>query len=246
MGTAAHPSAPAGAAGGFGQSWRAGHRRLLPPWRLSRQAACTATLPTRWWRRYCRWPRPAAFLENEAAFTLRSSRESSRNRPFWLRGTDVVIERAPLGVVLVIGAGNYPLFLAGAQVLQALAAGNAVLWKPAHTGVACAHAVRAMLIASGLHVPSCWCVLNASPAAAQAAIEAGVDKVFLTGSAATGEAVQHALAATATPSVMELSGCDAGVCSGRRESCACGGRADFRVAPQRLCDMHGAAQSLCG
>jgi acyl-CoA reductase-like NAD-dependent aldehyde dehydrogenase len=52
-------------------------------------------------------------------------------------------------------------------------------------------------------------VLDASPAGAQAAIRAGVDKVILTGSAATGEAVQHALAATATPSVMELSGCDA-------------------------------------
>jgi acyl-CoA reductase-like NAD-dependent aldehyde dehydrogenase len=148
------------------------------------------------------------FLENEAAFTLRTCRESSRNRPFWLRGTDVAIERAPLGVVLVIGPGNYPLFLAGAQVLQALAAGNAVLWKPAHTGVACAHAVRAMLIASGL--PSeLLAVLDASPAAAQAVIAAGVDKVFLTGSAATGEAVLHALAANATPSVMELSGCDA-------------------------------------
>lgn len=148
------------------------------------------------------------FLENEAAFILRTQRESSRNRPFWLRSTDVAIERAPLGVVLVIGPGNYPLFLAGAQVLQALAAGNGVLWKPAHTGIACAHAVRAMLIASGL--PSALlAVLDASPAAAQAAIAAGVDKVFLTGSAATGEAVQHALAASATPSVMELSGCDA-------------------------------------
>ncbi len=148
------------------------------------------------------------FLEREAEWTLRTRRESNRSRPFWLRAVDVEIERAPLGIVLVIAPGNYPLFLPGAQALQALAAGNAVLWKPAPSGVSCAHAVRVMLIASGLP-PALLTILAPAPAAATAAIEAGVDKVFLTGSAATGEAVLHALAATATPSVMELSGCDA-------------------------------------
>ena len=148
------------------------------------------------------------FLEREAAFTLRTQRESSRSRPFWLRSVDVEVERVALGVVLLIAPSNYPLFLAGAQALQALAAGNAVLWKPAPTGIACAHAVRVMLIASGMP-PDLMVVLDSSVVAATSAIETGVDKVFLTGSSATGESVLHALAATATPSVMELSGCDA-------------------------------------
>ena len=148
------------------------------------------------------------FLESEAEFVLRPRREGTRTRPFWLRSVDVVVERVPLGVVLLIGPGNYPLFLPGAQALQALAAGNAVLWKPAVAGVACAHALRVMLIASGMP-PDLLTILDPAPSAAMAAIEAGVDKVFLTGSAETGEAVLHALAATATPSVMELSGCDA-------------------------------------
>ncbi len=148
------------------------------------------------------------FLEREAEFLLHTRREGAGSRPFWLRSVEVEVERAPLGVVLVIGPGNYPLFLPGVQALQALAAGNAVLWKPAPSGVDCAHAMRAMLLASGLP-PELLTVLDASPAAATAAIEAGVDKVFLTGSAATGEAVLHTLAASATPAVMELSGCDA-------------------------------------
>ena len=148
------------------------------------------------------------FLEKEAEFTLRSRRESSQTRPFWLRGVDVEVERVALGVVLLIAPGNYPLLLPGVQVLQALAAGNAVLWKPAPAGVRCAHALRVMLIASGMPA-ALLTVLDPSPAAASAAIEAGVDKVFLTGSAATGQAVLHQAAATATPSVMELSGCDA-------------------------------------
>ncbi len=148
------------------------------------------------------------FLEREAEFTLRTRSEGSGARPFWLRSVDVEVERAPLGVVLLIAPGNYPLFLPGAQALQALAAGNAVLWKPAPSGVACAHALRIMLIASGLPA-ELLTILDAKPSAAMDAIEAGVDKVFLTGSAATGEVVLRALAAAATPSVMELSGCDA-------------------------------------
>jgi acyl-CoA reductase-like NAD-dependent aldehyde dehydrogenase len=148
------------------------------------------------------------FLEKEAAFILAPRVESSKNRPFWLRNVEVCVEHAPLGVVLLLAPGNYPLFLAGAQALQALAAGNAVLWKPASSGVACAHAMRVMLIASGLP-PDLLTILDPAPAIATAFITEGVDKVFLTGSAATGEAVLHALAASATPAVMELSGCDA-------------------------------------
>jgi acyl-CoA reductase-like NAD-dependent aldehyde dehydrogenase len=74
--------------------------------------------------------------------------------------------------------------------------------------VACAHAVRLMLLASGLP-PALLTVLDSSVAAGTAAIEAGVDKVCLTGSASTGTAVLHQLAETLTPAVMELSGCDA-------------------------------------
>ncbi len=148
------------------------------------------------------------FLEREAAWTLRTQRESSRSRPLWMRSVDVEIERVPLGVVLVIGPGNYPLLLPGVQVLQALAAGNAVLWKPAPSGVRCAHAMQLMLLASGLP-KYVLTVLDAAPEAGTAAMREGVDKVVLTGSAATGTAVMRVLAETATPGVMELSGCDA-------------------------------------
>jgi len=52
-------------------------------------------------------------------------------------------------------------------------------------------------------------VLPECSEAATEAIRIGVDKVFLTGSANTGRAVSRELAESATPSVMELSGCDA-------------------------------------
>jgi aldehyde dehydrogenase (NAD+) len=116
--------------------------------------------------------------------------------------------RDPLGLVLVIAPANYPLFLPGVQVLQALAAGNAVLWKPAPGGTAAAEGLRDALVTCGLD-PALLQLLDESPQAASDAIADGVDKIFLTGSAATGTAVMHKLAETVTPSVMELSGCDA-------------------------------------
>ncbi len=41
------------------------------------------------------------------------------------------IRRDPHGKVLVLGTWNYPLFLVGVQVAQALAGGNDVWLKPA-------------------------------------------------------------------------------------------------------------------
>ena len=148
------------------------------------------------------------FLEREAAFILAPRREGTHARPFWLGGVSVEIRREPLGVVLVIGPRNYPLFLSGVQVIQALAAGNAVLWKPAAGGASVANALRLILVSSGLD-PALLQVLGSAPEVAANAIHAGVDKVFLTGSAQSGQMVLHELAKTLTPSVMELSGCDA-------------------------------------
>jgi acyl-CoA reductase-like NAD-dependent aldehyde dehydrogenase len=67
--------------------------------------------------------------------------------------------------------------------------------------------LAALLRASAID-PALVAVLDESVAAAQAAMAAGIDKVFLTGSVETGRAVLQRLAATVTPAVMELSGED--------------------------------------
>jgi acyl-CoA reductase-like NAD-dependent aldehyde dehydrogenase len=148
------------------------------------------------------------YLEREAAWILRPQRMSSASRPLALTGVSTEVLRVPLGVVLIIAVANYPLLLAGVQAVQALAAGNAVLWKPARGGEAVADFLRDALVKAGLH-PDLLTVLDSSNEAATRAIRVGVDKVFLTGSANTGRAVMRELAETLTPSVMELSGCDA-------------------------------------
>jgi acyl-CoA reductase-like NAD-dependent aldehyde dehydrogenase len=148
------------------------------------------------------------FLERDAAGILRTRNLGTEGRPVWLGGVEAEVERAPWGVVLILGAANYPLMLAGVQVLQALAAGNAVLWKPAPGTAVVAFALRTLLVESGLHA-ELLTVLDAGVDSATEAIAAGVDYVVLTGSAETGKAVLRQLAETLTPAAMELSGCDA-------------------------------------
>ncbi len=147
------------------------------------------------------------FLEREAPAILRPRTLGAHHRPLWLAGLRATVERVPLGTVLVIGPANYPLFLPAVQTLQALAAGNAVLWKPGRDASPIAHLVAQTLAAAGLP-PHLLTVLPESPEAAQQAIDHGVDKVLLTGSAVTGRAVLHRAAETLTPVVAELSGAD--------------------------------------
>jgi acyl-CoA reductase-like NAD-dependent aldehyde dehydrogenase len=148
------------------------------------------------------------FVEREAERILRTRKLGRRGRPLWLTGVQTEVERAALGVVLVVGAGNYPLLLAGVQTIQALTAGNAVLWKPAPGTADAAFALRRLLVESGLK-PDLLTVLDPDVESVSEAIAAGVDHVVLTGSAETGRAVLRQLAETLTPATMELSGCDA-------------------------------------
>ncbi len=148
------------------------------------------------------------FLERNAARILRTRRLGRRGLPFWLAGIDAEIRRVPFGRVLVIGPSNYPLFLPAVQVMQALAAGNSVTWKPGLGGAPVAHAVAASLLRSGL--PAGVLDITAdTPEAALEALSTRPAKVFFTGSAATGRLLLHQLADTATPAVVELSGNDA-------------------------------------
>lgn len=148
------------------------------------------------------------FVERHAANLLAPKRPGKRGLPLWLAGVDVEIRREPFGVVLVIGPGNYPLLLPGVQLLQALAAGNAVLLKPGVGGTAAARALCDLLTRAGFD-PQLVALLPESPAAARAAIIARPDKVLFTGSTATGVKVLAQLAPQLIPAVMELGGSDA-------------------------------------
>ncbi len=150
----------------------------------------------------CRW------LEKNAASILAPRRAGKRGRPFWMQDVSFEVQRQPFGVVLVIGPGNYPLFLPAVHSLHALVAGNSVRLKPAPATRQVALAFARLAIEAGLD-PALLTILPDSVEAARNALAEGVDKVIFTGSSENGRAVLTQLAETNTPSVMELSGEDA-------------------------------------
>ena len=137
-------------------------------------------------------------MEREATGLLEPKRRSNRGRPAWLYGVRLTDRRDPHGVVLMLGTWNYPLFLTGTQTLQALVAGNAVLVKPGRGAHAAAVAIRDLLREAGLP-PGVLAVLGEEVEAGEAAVDAGVNKVVLTGSASTGRAVLRKLRRRASP-----------------------------------------------
>ncbi len=148
------------------------------------------------------------FLEKDAARILRPQRLSMSLVPLWLTGVSGVVERVPHGVVLVIAAANYPLLLAGVQTLQALAAGNAVVWKPGRNGGAVAAVFQELMLRAGLP-EGVLRVTDDSVEAATRELSQRPDKIVFTGSGEAGRAVLRAAAEDAIPVVAELSGCDA-------------------------------------
>ncbi len=148
------------------------------------------------------------FLEKKAASILKPRRLGRRARPLWLSGVAVELHREPVGIMLIIGAANYPVFLPGVQALQALVAGNAVLVKPAMGASRAARVMVELLTAAGFD-PDLVQVLPENHSTVASAVKEKVDKVVLTGSAATGRSVGQLLAPAGVPATMELSGCDA-------------------------------------
>ncbi len=126
------------------------------------------------------------FLERNARRLLRARKHGARGRPLWLQGSSLVVERRPFGVVLVVGPGNYPLFLPAVQCLQAIVAGNAVLLKPAENCTAPLDWLVKKFLAARLMERGLIQILPEAPASAREAVEAGVDKVIFTGSSENG------------------------------------------------------------
>ena len=118
------------------------------------------------------------------------------------------LEYQPLGVVGVIGPWNYPVFTPMGSIVYALAAGNAVVFKPSEL----TPAVGAWLVSSFAEVvpgqPGFQLITGLGETGDQLA-RSGVSKIAFTGSAATARKVMAACAQNLTPMVAECGGKDA-------------------------------------
>jgi len=118
------------------------------------------------------------------------------------------VKYRPLGVIGVIGPWNYPVFTPMGSIVYALAAGNAVIFKPSEF----TPAVGAWLVEAFSQVVPEWPVLQlvtGDGSTGAALCRSGVDKVAFTGSTATAKRVMATCAETLTPVVAECGGKDA-------------------------------------
>lgn len=110
----------------------------------------------------------------------------------------------PLGVGLVVGPWNYPIQLALAPAVAAMAAGCTVVLKPSELTAHCS-ALLARLVADTFD-PAYFAVVEGGVAATSALLEQKFDMIFFTGSVAVGRIVYQAAAKHLTPVVLELGG----------------------------------------
>ncbi|WP_433685859.1 aldehyde dehydrogenase family protein [Nocardia sp. CA-119907] len=121
---------------------------------------------------------------------------------------EATVEYRPFGVVGVIGPWNYPVFTPMGSLSFALAAGNAVVFKPSEyatgTGVWLADAFAAVVPEHPV-----LSVVTGLAETGAALCRSAVGKIGFTGSTATGKRVMAACAENLTPVLMECGGKDA-------------------------------------
>jgi acyl-CoA reductase-like NAD-dependent aldehyde dehydrogenase len=118
------------------------------------------------------------------------------------------LEYQPYGVVGVIGPWNYPVFTPMGSIIYALAAGNAVVFKPSEFTPAIGEWLVRVFAEVVPEHPVLQLVTGLGATGA-ALCASGVDKLAFTGSTATGRKVMAACAPTLTPVVIECGGKDA-------------------------------------
>lgn len=149
-----------------------------------------------------------AFLRAEIRHAVRHLGRWMRPRrarvPLLYRPASASVTREPKGVVLIIGAWNYPLQLVLAPLVGALAAGNCVILKPSelapHTSAALARGIGEYLDPRAIRVA------EGGPTEVRRLLGERFDHVFFTGSRSAGREVMRLAAGHATPVTLELGG----------------------------------------
>ncbi|XP_041774244.1 aldehyde dehydrogenase family 3 member B1-like isoform X1 [Anopheles merus] len=135
----------------------------------------------------------------------------------------VYIYKDPYGVVLVIGAWNYPLQLTLVPVAAAIAAGNCVVIKPSEVAPASAKFIAETL--PKYLSQDCYRVVTGGPKETSELLKEKFDYVFYTGSGRVGKIIHQACSENLTPCTLELGG---------KSPCYLDGTANIAIAARRI------------
>ena len=114
------------------------------------------------------------------------------------------IKFEPKGVCLIISPWNFPFNLAIVPLVNALAAGNAVIIKPSELAPATSALIKQMV--SELYQPHEVAVVEGDADAAQELLSLPFNHVFFTGSQRIGRKILEAVSPNLTPVTLELGG----------------------------------------
>ncbi|WP_028033306.1 betaine-aldehyde dehydrogenase [Chelativorans sp. J32] len=123
-----------------------------------------------------------------------------------LGGSFGYTRREPLGVCVGIGAWNYPIQIAAWKAAPALAAGNAMVFKPSENTPLSALSLAEILTEAGLPDGLFNVIQGDGKTGAALASHPGIAKISLTGSVATGRQVLALAGANMKHATMELGG----------------------------------------
>jgi len=149
-------------------------------------------------------------LTGRIDFFLEESERALREQKVFDDGASKTRERIahdPLGVIANISAWNYPYFVGGNVFVPALAAGNAVLYKPSEFATLSGMHIADMLHAAG--VPEdVFAVVIGDGKTGAALLAQPVDGVFFTGSYGTGSKIAASTGRRMIKTQLELGGKD--------------------------------------
>jgi aldehyde dehydrogenase (NAD+) len=129
----------------------------------------------------------------------------------------------PLGVVLIIGAWNYPFQLVVAPLIGAIAAGNCAIIKPSEIA---SHTSNLIVeIFEKYFDKSYLAAIEGGVETSQTLLAEKFDHIFFTGGAAVGKIVMQAAAKQLTPVTLELGG---------KSPCIVDSNVDLKIAARRI------------
>ncbi len=148
---------------------------------------------------------PVASEAKHAAKRLRSWMRPSRVPvPVAVQPARAWYQYEPLGTVLIIAPWNYPIHLALAPLVAAVAAGNCAVIKPSEQTPACSKAL-ARIVPKYLD-PEAVAVVEGAADETQELLDQAFDHCLFTGSPEVGKKVMAAAAKHLTPVTLELGG----------------------------------------
>lgn len=157
---------------------------------------------------FATWMTEILTVEKEIDFALTHLKEWMKDKvvdtPMLIGPGRSKIVYEPLGVILVMGSWNFPVYTTLAPLIHVIAAGNCAVLKPSEFSV-CTTKKLKTLITRYLDM-NCFAAIEGAVEVAKACTAKKFDGIIFTGSSEKGKLVATAAGKNLVPCVLELGG----------------------------------------